>query len=218
MFDIVNPNSEVFAGKRLRRFVQVDSTHQKLKQLGKNFKCTPFILLFALFQSYLHQTFKQERFTVAVPIANREFEQGTSLVGCCVNLLPIICGDKPWSNQLEPLIPNVKQTFVEAIANENFSYSQWLSAIADKLAQPGYQPIQVSFNLEPKMFMPDLDGQVVELVSLPVNYVEFPLMLNILELDNQLQIELDYQRRYFSQAKAESLLAGYTVIIEQLLE
>ncbi len=217
LFEVLNPDVGNFEGGRLRRVVAVNSIKNKLRQQAKTMKCTPFILLFALFQSYLHSYFKQERFTVAVPIANREFEQGTSLVGCCVNLLPIICGDKPWSTKLEALIPNVKQTFVEGIANQNFSYSQWLSTIADKLAQPGYQLIQVSFNLEPKMVLPDLDGQVVELVSLPVNYVEFPLMLNIVELDNQLQIELDYQGRYFSQAKAESLLADFALIIEQQL-
>ncbi len=217
LFDVVNPNCELFAGERIRHLVDVNSTHKKLKQLGKNFKCTPFILLFSLFQSCLHQKFKQERFTVAIPIAKRQFEGGDYLLGCCVNLLPIICGNKSWPNSIEELIKNTKDDFIEAIAKQDFSYNQWLKIIAEKLNRPRFQPIQVSFNLEPQINLPNFNGQRIELLPLPVSYVEFPLMLNILKLDNHLQIELDYQARYFSQAKAEILLADFTLMIEQLL-
>ena len=217
LFEVLYRDVGSFEGARLRRVVAVKSTKSKLKHLAKRMKCTPFILLFALFQSYLHQTFKRERFTIAVPIVNRQFEQGSSLIGCCVNLLPIICEGENLENELESLIPNVKENFFEAVDNQNFSYSQWLEALAQKLDKPGYQPIQVSFNLEPSMVLPALDNHVVTLLFLPVKHVELPLMLNILDVDDRLQIELDYQAMYFNQAKAERLLEDFALMIEHLL-
>lgn len=217
LFTVVNHEVDNFAGKRLCRVVTMPSIKTKLKQLAKSNKCTTFILLLTLFQSYLHQTYKKERFSVAVPVANRQFKQGTSLVGCCVNLLPIICGEQPWSDKLEVLTQNVKNDFVKAIAQQNFGYAQWLETIAEKLQQPGYQPIQVSFNLEPKLIFSDVDAQIVDVLTLPINYVEFPLMLNIWERDNSLQIEFDYQEMYFSSTEAEKLLDNFVLIIQQLL-
>ncbi|RCJ35327.1 hypothetical protein A6770_15985 [Nostoc minutum NIES-26] len=217
LFTVVNHEVDNFAGKRLRRVVTMPSIKTKLKQLAKTNKCTTFILLFALFQSYLHQTYKKERFSVAVSVANRQFKQGTSLVGCCVNLLPIVCGNQPWSDKLAVLAENVKNNFVKAIAQQNFGYSQWLEAIAKKLQQPGYQPIQVSFNLEPQLVFSDVDAQIADVLTLPINYVEFPLMLNIWERENSLQIELDYQEMYFIQAQAETLLDNFVLMIQQLL-
>ncbi|MFN6567563.1 aminotransferase class III-fold pyridoxal phosphate-dependent enzyme [Dendronalium sp. ChiSLP03b] len=217
LLTVANHEVDNFAGKRLRRVVTMPSIKPKLKQLAKSNKCTTFILLFALFQSYLHQTYKKERFSVAVPVANRQFKQGTSLVGCCVNLLPLICGEQPWSDKLEVLTQNVKNNFVKAIAQQNFGYIQWLEAITEKFHQPGYQPIQVSFNLEPQLVFSDVDAQIADVLTLPINYVEFPLMLNIWERENSLQIELDYQEMYFIQAQAETLLDNFVLMIQQLL-
>lgn len=218
LFDINNSDAEIFEGRRLRRFVKIDPTHHTFKKLVKKFKCTSFILLFSLLQSYLYQHFTQKRFTVAIPIAKREMEDGSSLLGCCVNLLPIICDNKPDSNSIEQLIKNTKKDLVEAITNKDFSLNRWLQIISRELNIPGYQPIQIYFNLEPKMNFSPLIEQQIELISLPISYVEFPLMLNILQLNNQLQIELDYQSRYFSQADAEDFLAVFTTKIEQLFE
>jgi acyl transferase domain-containing protein len=217
LFEVLNNDVSNFAGARLRRMIAVKSIKNKLKQLAKSMKCTTFILLFTLFQSYLHQTYKRERFTVAIPVANRQFKQGTSLVGCCVNLLPIICRDVPWDDKLQVLVQSVKNIFVQSVANQNFSYSNWLEVIAEKFNQPGYQPIQVSFNLEPKLVFPAMDTTIVDVLTLPVNYVEFPLMLNIWEREDELQLELDYQAMYFSQAKAEELLENFARTIEQLV-
>jgi len=216
LFDVLNNDVRKFAGARLRRVIAVKSIKNKLKQLAKSMKCTTFILLFTLFQSYLHQTYQKKRFTVAISVANRQFKQGTSLVGCCVNLLPIICRNETWDDKLEVLVQIVKNIFVESIANQNFSYSKWLEAIAEKFNQPEYQPIQVSFNLEPQLVFPDLDTQIVDVLILPMNYVEFPLILDILAREDQLQLQLDYQEMYFSQTQAEEFLENFVLMIEQL--
>jgi glutamate-1-semialdehyde-2,1-aminomutase len=211
LFEPINPDVSTFLGKRLRYSVEIQSLKSQLKQISKQMKCTPFILLFSLFQSYLYQTFKKEMFIIKVPIASRNNDRDTNLIGCCVNLLPIICGKTPLEKQLKDLIPKVKQNFLEALEHQNFNYQQWLKTINHPL-----NLIQISFNLEPKMDLSILNNHPLELIPLPVNYVEFPLMMNILELDDRLQIELDYQIRYLNQKQAEEILNSFGLMVKHL--
>ena len=53
---------------------------------------------------------------------------------------------------------------------------------------------------------------------LPVSAVEFPLMINILEMKEGLSVELDYQLRYFTREHANALLEQFLRAITVLAE
>ncbi len=210
LFEPVDPDVSTFLGKRLHYSSKIEFLENQLERISKQMKCTPFIVLFSLFQSYLYKTLKKEVFVVKVPISSRN----TNSTGCCINILPIICGKGHWGERLDNLIPQVKQEFLEAFEQQNFDYQKWSKMIDQPL-----NLMQVSFNLDRKMDLSifnDNNDNSVSLIPLPINYVEFPLMVNIQELDNSLQIELDYQERYFTQEQAEKILINFGLEVQQL--
>jgi hypothetical protein len=213
LLPVVDDRISPLVGKRLFNVVAIKSIKRKLKHLAGSLKCTTFTLLFALFQIHLRETYRKEEFTVAVPTANRQFSGGSSLAGCCVNLMPIVCSCKAENNNSEVFSQTVKGILLEAFANQNFSYSKWLSMIVQKHS-PEYKPIQVSFNIEPQLTLSSKNFKNVSFLHIPIRYVEFPLMLNIFEQENELYLKLDFQTRYFSEAKAEEFLGRFMEMIK----
>ncbi|MDX2240009.1 MAG: beta-ketoacyl synthase N-terminal-like domain-containing protein [Leptolyngbyaceae cyanobacterium bins.302] len=216
LLSVIDGSIPPFTGKRLLHVITVESIKNKLKRLAMRLRCTTFILLFVLFQIYLCETYEKESFTVAVPTANRQFSGGDALVGCCVNLMPIVCSCRAENNSPEAFSRTVKESLLDAFANQNFSYSQWFSAIA-QLNPPEYQPVQITFNLEPQLALSSESLKAASFLLLPVRYVEFPLMLNILEQDDELYLKFDYQMRYFTETQATEFLEGFALMIKTLV-
>ncbi|WP_019505919.1 type I polyketide synthase [Pleurocapsa sp. PCC 7319] len=206
LFKSINFNEKPFVSRRLHCLVKIKSLKDSFKRFSRLMNCSPFIMLFSLFQNYLHQEFKQDVFIINVPNATGN----ANLAGCCVNILPIICGKKGWKENPEHFLKEVKQDFFEAFEQRNFNYQHWLEVI--KLPS---KISQVSFNLDRKINLSLLDNNTLELITLPVNHAEFPLMVNVLELENALKIEIDYQKQYFTQVKAKRILSDFSLIIKQ---
>ncbi|WP_181357655.1 type I polyketide synthase [Stenomitos frigidus] len=216
LLSVVDDRISPFIGKRLLHVIAIKSIKSKLKQLAMRLRCTTFTLLFVLFQIHLYETYGKEEFTVAVPTANRQFAEGASLVGCCVNLMPIVCSCKANNNSPEIFSQTVKEILLDAFANQNYSYSKWMSIVTQNHS-PEYQPIQVSFNIEPQLPLFSESLKKASFLPLPINYVEFPLMLNILEQEDELYLKLDFQMRYLSEAQAEEFLQRFIAMIKALL-
>ena len=182
----------------------------QLRKASAELRVTRFAMLNALFILTLEKTLGHGRVPVAVPDAGRDFEQSDAIVGQCVRLLPL-CIDSAACASLHEMAGAIHNMIVaqrDEVALPSRCFQGPTAAL----------PLLATFNVEPHAPLAEMRQWQASLSLLPVSAVEFPLMINILEMKEGLSVELDYQLRYFTREHANALLEQFLRAITVLAE
>ncbi|WP_445496252.1 aminotransferase class III-fold pyridoxal phosphate-dependent enzyme [Photorhabdus sp. SF281] len=199
-----------YQGKRLKGGVDYPRLQSHLRKVATKLRVTRFVILNALFVLTLERFIGHSLLPVAVPDAGRDFEQSEGLVGQCVRLMSF-CFDSSASSSLSE--------FVTAIHQAVLAQRDAPALPAHCFHGEGAQfPLLATFNVEPHAPLAEMRQWQASLSMLPIGAVEFPLMVNIVEMAEGLSIELGYQERYFSAHIAAELLEHYLAVINVLAE
>ena len=88
--DQPRPAVKSFSGATHRTKIDRD-TYQLIKAAGTQQGCTLFVTLLAGFYALLHRLTQQDDLVVGIPTAGQSLLEEGSLVGHCVNFLPLRC-------------------------------------------------------------------------------------------------------------------------------
>ncbi|MEQ2015889.1 aminotransferase class III-fold pyridoxal phosphate-dependent enzyme [Photorhabdus bodei] len=199
-----------YQGKRLKGSVDYPELPSQLRKAAVKLRVTRFVMLSALFVLALERFIGHSLLPVAVPNSGRDFERSGGLVGQCVSLMPF-CFDSAASSSLSEFVAAIHQA---ALAQRD---APALPAHCFH-GESAQFPVLATFNVEPHAPLTEMRQWQASLSMLPVSAVEFPLMVNVVEMAEGLSIELDYQERYFSAHIAAELLEHYLAVINVLAE
>ncbi len=168
----------------------------QLKQLSARCGCTLFTTLLAGFQLLLHRLTAQNDLVVGIPAAGQMLLGAVSLVGHCVNLLPIrsrITGSPPFAHYLA----TTKLTVLEAFEHQRYPFDALVKQL--KLTRdPSRLPfVTAFFNLDQAGAPPEFADLLVEVVTNPPGAIEFDIKLNVTEINGELLLEADYNVSLF---------------------
>ncbi|WP_448665497.1 aminotransferase class III-fold pyridoxal phosphate-dependent enzyme [Serratia plymuthica] len=199
-----------YQGQRLKQGLAYPNLSAQLRKVAAELRTTRFAMLNALFVLTLEKFVGHSLLPVAVPNAGRDFENSEGLVGQCVSLMPL-CFNSAASASLPEFVAKVHQAILAqrdapALPSRCFHGEQ------------APLPLLATFNVEPSVPLAEMRQWQASLSMLPVNAVEFPLMINVVEMADELSIELDYQARYFTEQTASALLEPYLAAIAVLAE
>jgi len=110
--DRPRPMVKGYAGATYRTKIDAEA-YRKIKQLGSKKGCTLFVTLLAGFNALLHRLSNQQDIVVGIPAAGQSLIEDGSLVGHCVNFLPLrarFSEDLTFSS----LLGQVKKTLLDA--------------------------------------------------------------------------------------------------------
>ena len=175
------------------------AVYQQIKRFGAEQGCTLFATLLAGFKALLHRLTGQNDIVVGIPAAGQAMVGAESLVGHCVNFLPLrFLLDA--ESSCKTLLRDVRETILDAYEHQNYTYGSLVQKLG-LTRDPGRLPLlEVQFNLERVgngLAFPGLDVQVEPCAK---RFVNFDLFMNVVESESGLVIDCDYNCDLFDSA------------------
>ncbi|MET3210040.1 UNVERIFIED_CONTAM: iturin family lipopeptide synthetase A [Paenibacillus sp. PvR008] len=171
-----------------------------------------FITLLSAFQIFLHRLTGQQEVTVGVPTAGQSHMDAFSLIGNCVNLLPMISEVRPDATFTEHA-----QTVKERM-NELDSFQKYSFAGLAQLGLRHLPVINAVFNMDrpiPRFQFHELEA---ELVENEVSFSKYELFLNVTEAQKQLRLDFDYNSDLFQQNIIEAWSGYFLNLLHSIVE
>ena len=209
--DRPRPAVRGYAGATFRTLIDAE-TYRQIKQMGSKKGCTLFATLLAGFQTLLHRLSNQNDVVVGVPTAGQSLLEDGTLVGHCVNFLPLRTRFRD-DLTFAALLSEVKKTLLDAYDHQSYTYG----TLARKLAiprDPSRLPLmEVQFNLE-RIGSSASFGDLKAVVDPnPKSAVNFDIFFNIVESDQGLMIDCDYNTGLFDEETIARWLNHYKTLL-----
>ncbi|WP_205522695.1 non-ribosomal peptide synthetase/type I polyketide synthase [Myxococcus eversor] len=213
--DFLHPASRRFRGAR--ETVRLERpVSQALRELGQRQQATPFMLLLSAYTSFLHRLTGQAELLVGIPTSGRGLEGAEGLVGYCSHLLPISSharGDEPFPEYLRAL----KQTLLSAYEHQDYPFAQLINRLALPRTTSHTTLVGVTFNLERPLALRDMGGLKASFHSQPVAFAAFDLSLNVLDVEDGLVLDFDYNTDLFEPASVARFARGFRALLQGLV-
>jgi len=190
-----------------------------LQQVGAEYGCTLFTVLLAGFEVLLCRVTGQNDIVIGIPTAGQLASGMTTLVGHCVNFLPIRARVETQS-KFSDLLCSVRTAMLDAYDNQLSTFG----SIIKKLPQITRDPSRIPFT--PIMFNVDqaldeygfhADDVTAEFFSNPRHFENFELSLNVFLSADSLVFECAYNTDLFDKETILARLQEYENILRSVL-
>jgi amino acid adenylation domain-containing protein len=212
--DRPRPSVKSFRGDTVRRTIGAP-LYQRLKQFGAQQGATLFATLLAGFKALLHRLTGQNDIVVGIPTAGQSQTDAESLVGHCVNFLPLRSSFEG-NVTAAALVGQVRGVLLDAYEHQDYTYGTLVRKLG-LIRDPSRLPlVEVQFNLEKVgsgMKLPELD---VRVDPCPKSFVNFDLFLNAFESGSSLTLDCDYNRELFDPETIERWLGHLETLLERM--
>ncbi len=193
--DRPRPAVKSFNGATYR--ARIDATiYKQVKQAGAKQGCTLFATLLTGFASLLHRLTAQSDIVIGIPTAGQSLLENGRLVGHCVNFLPIRVHLIDGQSVAE-LLQQVKRTVLDAYDHQTYTYGTLVRNLKLRRDPSRLPLVEVQFNLEKVGANLNFPGLQVEVDPNPKAAVNFDLFVNVVESDQGLLIDCDYNSALF---------------------
>jgi amino acid adenylation domain-containing protein len=199
------------AGATLRYHIEAEA-YRKIKQLGAKSGCTLFATLLAGYYTLLRRLSHQNDIVVGVPVAGQSFLKKSNLVGHCVNFLPLRASVDEDSS-FAALLKQVKETLLDAYDHQSYTYGTLVRKLG-VARDPARMPLlEVQFNLERLAADVNFGGLKSEVDPNPKAAVVLDLFFNVMESDQGLAIDCDYNSDLFDAETISLWLRRYETLL-----
>ncbi len=204
-----------YSGATIRKIIPPDLTH-RIKVAGASRNCTLFVTLLSALTVLLSRLSGQDDVVVGIPSAGQSLlDDERVLVGHCVNFLPIravVNSDAPLSAHLK----SVKQAVLDAYDHQNYTYGRLIRNLPI-VRDPSRLPLtEVQFNLEKVGGDLKFNRLEVEVDPNPKSFVNQDLFLNIIESEQGLVLDCDFNTDLFDETTVQRWLDHYSVMLEAM--
>lgn len=175
---------------------------------------TLFVTLLSGFAVLLHRLSGQEEVMIGIPTAGQARLGLTSLVGHCVNLLPL--RTRPHGEQtFDELRRDVQRTVFDALDHQQMTYGALLKQLPLRRDPSRLPLVSVVFNLDRGLGDAELafEGLHASLHAVPRTHENFELFLNAVELHGEVTLELQYSAVLFESSTMQRWLASYAELL-----
>src|SRR5262249_1007869 len=144
----------------------------------------------------LHRLSGQDEVIVGIPTAGQSLLNGETLVGHCVNFLPVRSRLTPQTTGSD-FLKQLKADLLDVYDHQSYTYGRLVRKLALPRDASRLPLIEVQFNVEKVGTGVSFDGLEIEVTSNPKAFVNFDLFLNIVESDSGLVMDCDYNTDLF---------------------
>lgn len=204
------------------QILSLDSAlHQSLKSAAAKEGCTLFTYLFASFCIWLQRLTGQSDLAVGVPaagqivMAGQPDIDGKSLVGHCVNLLPIRCrceGDPSFKDFLKM----IKRVVLDAHEHQHFTFGNLVKKL-NPPRDPSRAPlISMTFNVAQAPAGFRWPGVESEISFPPKSFNFFDLAFDLMDFGKDLKIECRFNTDLFDAGTIQRWLGNWKTLLEAM--
>lgn len=210
------PASRTFASARLDMAIKSELV-QQIRQLAGETKSGTFAVLLTGFAALLARLSGQTDLVIGIPSAGQSVVGSDSLVGHCVNLLPVRVAIELNQNAGEN-IRRVQDQIFGAFEHQSYTFGTLLKKLPIKRDAARPTLVSVMFNLDQAMDGATLDfGDVsTEILSNPRQAENFEIFLNISQAREGMTLECQYNTDLFDEDTVRLWLSGYRALLNQM--
>ncbi|MBA9085511.1 amino acid adenylation domain-containing protein/non-ribosomal peptide synthase protein (TIGR01720 family) [Fontibacillus solani] len=174
-----------FRGERITQMID-PVLAAKLKELSIRFKNSLFVTMLGSFQLFHHRLTSRKHFVIGIPTAGQAQTGNYSMTGNCVNLLPAIT-ELEGNETVEEFFSEVKGIMAGLDRYQAYPFSY----VSEQLA---YLPVlNILFNMDRPLRKLRFYELETELLANPVQYANYDLFLNVLEVKDGIRLDFDFR-------------------------
>ena len=188
---------------------------RQIKQVSKEKGCTLFMTLLSVYTALLHRLTGQDDIAVGVLTAGRSLKNSQELVGYCSHILLIqssLVEDETFSEYLI----KIRDVLLDAYNHQEYPFAKLIDKLNIRRDVSMSALVTATFNLDrstvPKMFELETD-----LLYQPISFAKFELSLNVIEIDDELVLNCDYNKDLFDAATIERMLGHFQTILTAIV-
>ena len=214
--DYPRPALRTYKSHRIDLMLDAALTNS-VKQLGKSVGSSFVTTLLAAFEVFLHQLTGQEEIILGLPAAGQPATDNFRLVGHCVNLLPLrsqLKGDVSFKNYLQKR----RSDILDAYDHQLYTFGSLLKKLNIARDASRVPLVPVMFNID--MGLDDdvaFYGLQHRLISIPREYENFELFLNIAGKEESPALEWSYNSQLFKTDTIRWMMDSFEFLLRQLV-
>jgi amino acid adenylation domain-containing protein len=197
--------------------VRIDrDTYLAIKKAGARSGCTLFVTLLAAFGVLVGRLARHNDVVVGIPAAGQALLEGEILVGHCVDFLPIRSRWKAGTSLAE-LLGSVKRRVLDAYEHQQYTLGTLVRTLAPAREANRLPLTEIQFNLERLADRLEMSGLHVRTVPNAKAYVNFDVFFNVIESDEGLRIDCDYNTSLFDAATIDRWIQLYRTVLAAIV-
>ena len=214
-YDNKRDRSQAFKGD-IQRFVLNKRIVSDLKSMSKKERVSPFSILLSAYYLFLYKYTNQKDITLGIPIANRQYIEIESLIGCVANTIPLKV-EIDTMKSLNNFIKEVNTTAQEAQDFQELPFDKLVDELrVDRSLDSN--PIFQSMFVFLHQHSPDveLDGCTFTPYEVETKTSKLDLSLSIMEKSDTIEGFFEYSKR-FNPESINRMLRNYIHTLQELL-
>jgi amino acid adenylation domain-containing protein len=194
---------------------------EAIKEKSRQWGTTPFLTTLAAFKALLLRYTSQDDISIGTPIANRRQLETEDLIGFFLNTL-VMRTDLSGNPTFQQLLRNVREVALSGFAHQDIPFEKLVEEVAPQRDLSRSALFQVMFvcrslGQELTEDEQELNGLVLQPISLDTSTAKFDLTFFVEETPNNWQAAVEYNMDLFEPATAERVLQHFQTLIESAL-
>lgn len=215
--DYVRPDIQSFDGDRIEFVVGEEITRQ-LKQVALKENTTIFMILMALFFTFLHRLSNQDDIVIGTVTSGRTHLELHDMVGMFVNTLPIWIKTEK-NEAFNALLNNIKKTVIEAFENQECQFEDVIDELhidRNTNRNPLFDVMLVLGDSDTPDFV--IPGMELKRYGYKRNTSKFDITLFAAEKDGNIYFEMEYCTRLFKRSTVERYVTYFKSILAGVVQ
>ncbi|MFB7120700.1 aminotransferase class III-fold pyridoxal phosphate-dependent enzyme [Bacillus tropicus] len=207
-------------------YYEVKLPHKYLKQiktLSRNQGVSPFITLLSTYYILIYRLTYQNELVIGVPFSGQLKMESSSLIGHCVNMLPIhISVDE--ENAFSTFLKQVKEKFLQVNKYQVFSTKNVIEELEVKGVKYTIPQTNVVFNMD-RLVVQDKEYKISPILKVDQSLIpkgipqnKYEIFLDILESKDNLTLRFEYDSTKISGELIKVWSEYYVKILTQIID
>jgi len=211
-YDHPRPATRSFRGARCHRRLP-EGLVERIDETARGKGATRFMALLAAHLFHLHRLTGQDDIVIGIPVSGREGGDWGRMAGYCTHLLPLRSRFEDGLD-FNGFLIRTKAALLAAYEHEDYPFARLITRLG--LARDAAQPPLIAsvFNIDRPLAPLGFGDLAVELVDRPIRFTAYDLALNVLETEDAVSFEADFNTDLFDGATVEALLDRYLAVLE----
>jgi amino acid adenylation domain-containing protein len=217
-YDRPRPTLKTYASRRLDVELSPELV-RKVKTVGAKQGASFFATLLSAFGILMSRLANQEDVVIGIPAAGQSVGGHETLVGHCVNMLPLRCAYPP-SQPLKELLGKMRRQVLDAYDHQEYTFGSLLKKLTIPRDPSRLPLVSVVFNLDRGLTPEDLhfDGLRAELRTNPRHFENFDLFVNAVDLRERIVFECQYNTDLFDERTVANWFKSYEQLIQSVCD
>ena len=192
--------------------------HERLVALTKEFRCTPSVLLTAIYGVLLHKYSNSNDIIIGCVTAGRQHPNVKQIVGMFTNTLPIryfIDSEKGFVDFLH----SANQNMVNAFDNQDYQFEDMIDNLKIKPVVGKIPLIDTLFQFQNLQLNNQSQGDIqIESYDIDVKSSKFDLEIYVQQTDQSIEFSINYRNSLFKEESISNLIKDYKRLVEIIIE